>query len=332
VNSITTSTLKQYDSNLRGWWNFAHTKNVDIFTAKTTDVIEFLNIKFQTGAKYSTLNTARAAISLISSYDINKDGLLSRFMKGIFKQCPTKPRYVTTWDVSPVLDYLDKQHPITRLNLKVASQKLATLLALTTAQRLQTLALINVDNISVAASNISIKITENIKTSRLGSFQPDLVLPFFKNRPGLCVASVVLDFVNITKELRGHNIKNLSLQRSPLGQHLHEQLVIGSKIHYKKPVLTQINSRHIVPNMQRFLQLTREVWTLQPLDALRDGPRNRRSFLSFTTSPYTVQMINLLVQFCNSLCLRVKQFLFLRFYIYNTCKNKNNKCIAFFEL
>jgi len=104
---------------------------------------------------------------------------------------------------------LDKQHPITRLDLKVASQKLATLLALTTAQRLQTLALINIDNISVAASNISIKITENIKTSRPGSFQPDLVLPFFKDRPGLCVASVVLDFVNITKELRGHNIKNL---------------------------------------------------------------------------------------------------------------------------
>jgi len=249
VNSITTSTLKQYDS------------NVDIFAAKTTDVIEFLNIKFQTGAKYSTLNTASAAISLISSYDINKDGLLSRFMKGIFKQCPTKPRYVTTWNVSPVLDYLDKQHPITRLDLKVASQKLATLLALTTAQRLQTLALINIDNISVAASNISIKITENTKTSRPGSFQPDLVLPFFKDRPGLCVASVVLDFVNFTKELRGHNIKNLFIttRKPPLGQHLHKQLVIGSKIHYRKPVLTQINSRHIVPNMQRFLQLTREV-------------------------------------------------------------------------
>jgi len=193
---------------LRGWC-FAHTIDVDIFTPKTTDVIDFLNSKFQTGAKYSTLNTTRAAISLISSYDINKDGLLSRFMKGIFKQCPTKPRYVTTWDVSPVLDYLDKQHPITRLDLKVASQKLATLLALTTAQRLQTLALINIDNISVAASNISIKITENIKTSRPGFFQPDLILPFFKDRPGLCVASVVLDFVNITKELRGHNIKNL---------------------------------------------------------------------------------------------------------------------------
>lgn len=179
------------------------TKNVNVFTAKTTDIIHFLNVKFQAGTKYSTLNTARAAISLILSYDINKDGLLLRFMKGVFKQRPTKPKYVTTWDVTPVLNYLEKQHPITRLDLKVASQKLATLLALTTAQRLQTLALIKIDNTSVADSNISIKITEYIKTSRPGSFQPDVVLPFFKDRPGLCVASVVLDFVNITKELRG---------------------------------------------------------------------------------------------------------------------------------
>lgn len=53
------------------------------------------------------------------------------------------------------------------------------LLMLATAQRLQTLALINIDNIKTTESGIAIKIPEIIKTSRPGMCQPNLVLPFF---------------------------------------------------------------------------------------------------------------------------------------------------------
>src|SRR5580765_2133868 len=106
VDSIASSTLKQYECSLKCWWDYTHTKGLDIFNTKTSDIIEFLNSKFQEGAKYSTLNTARATISLISVYDINNDGLISRFLKGVFKQRPTKPRYTTTWDITPVLNYI----------------------------------------------------------------------------------------------------------------------------------------------------------------------------------------------------------------------------------
>lgn len=111
----------------------SHLEKVDIFDAGSIDIIKFLNHLFKKGASYSTLNTARSTISLISLHDINKNGLISRFLKGVYKQRPIKPKYSTTWDVSPVLNYLEKQHPLKELKLKNVVEKVATLLALTTA-------------------------------------------------------------------------------------------------------------------------------------------------------------------------------------------------------
>ncbi|EZA60816.1 hypothetical protein X777_13016, partial [Ooceraea biroi] len=209
VDSITKSTLKQYECNLRSWWYYVHTNGFDIFHPKTSDIIDFLNHRFQEGAKYSTLNTARASISSIASSDINADGLISRFLRGVFKQRSTKPKYSTTWNVIPVLHYIERLHPLKQLKFKNAAEKVTTLLALTTAQRLQTLALIRLENISVSNFGLSKTITDQIKTSKPGSFQPELILPFYKEKPGLCVASAVLDYIELTKDLRHQRTRNL---------------------------------------------------------------------------------------------------------------------------
>ncbi|XP_067204178.1 uncharacterized protein [Linepithema humile] len=209
IDSITKTTLRQYECSLKRWWEFAHLEKIDLFNAKTTEIIKFLNNLFKKGASYSTLNTTRSTVSLISIYDINKDGLISRFLKGVFKQRPSIPKYATTWDITPVLNYIEKLHPLKELNLREAGEKVVTLLALTTAQRLQTLSLIDIDNIVKSDTGLNIKITERIKTSRPGAFQPELILPFFKEEPGLCVASAILDYIDYTKKLRNKNNKRL---------------------------------------------------------------------------------------------------------------------------
>ncbi|XP_044577644.1 uncharacterized protein LOC123260555 [Cotesia glomerata] len=209
VGAITESTLKQYNCSLKRWWIFTHRNNINMYNAKTTDIIRFLSEVFEEGAQYSTLNTARSTIALISAYDINEDGLITRFLKGVFKKRPTKSRYNTTWDVTPVLEYMEKKHPLKDLKIKDAAEKVATLLTLTTGQRLQTLALINIDNIETSKSGIKIKIPDQIKTTKPGGFQPELVLPFFKNKPGLCVASAV--YLDYTKERRQKETNNLFL-------------------------------------------------------------------------------------------------------------------------
>ncbi|XP_024944634.1 uncharacterized protein LOC112494940 [Cephus cinctus] len=211
TSSISQSTLKQYECNWRYWWEYTHARGIDTFNAKSADIIIFLNKCFKDGAKYSTLNTARSAISLISAYDINEDGLIARFFKGVLKERSTKPKYSTARDVTPVLSFMEGMHPLRRLKLKEAAEKVATLLAITTAQRLQTLASINIDNIIKSETGISVKITDQIKTSKPGAWQPELILPFFKETPALCVASAVSDYMDCAQKLRDKNVKNLFL-------------------------------------------------------------------------------------------------------------------------
>lgn len=67
-------------------------------------------------------------------------------MRGIFNLKPSLPKYNTVWDVQVVLMYLEKQRDLTLLDL---SAKLCMLFLLVTAQRCQTLHLIELNDIEM---------------------------------------------------------------------------------------------------------------------------------------------------------------------------------------
>lgn len=167
-------------------------------------MIEFLTQRFQDGAKYGMLNADRAA--LIASGNISDDRLLSRFMRGIFKKYPICPKYATTWNTDSVLHYIKTLPATEELKMRDLAEKTITLLMLATAQRLQTVALINIDNIKTTESSIEIKIPEAIKTSRPGACQPNLILPFFKEERSvgetLLVAETLLEYIERIKKTR----------------------------------------------------------------------------------------------------------------------------------
>ena len=82
------------------------------------------------------------------------------------------------------------------------SKKLVTLLALVTAQRVQTLAKIRENNLIISPERIQIKISDKLKTSGRNRTQPLLNLPFFKEQPRLCAGSALLVYLDRTKGLR----------------------------------------------------------------------------------------------------------------------------------
>ena len=84
------------------------------------------------GLSYSSINTARSALSSILKLD-NCDNfgthpLVTRFMKGIYELIKPKPKYNQIWDVSQVLDYLKTLYPLEKLSLKELTQKTVMLL------------------------------------------------------------------------------------------------------------------------------------------------------------------------------------------------------------
>ncbi|XP_077256292.1 uncharacterized protein LOC143894093 isoform X1 [Temnothorax americanus] len=202
ISSLTDSTLRQYNSGLKNWWNFCKKFRLDPFQAGIEAVLQYLSQRFDNGASYGTLNTERSAISLISLDDSSNNPIMTRFFKGVFKLRPTKAKYDSIWDIEVVLRWAEELEPLETLDLKQLTYKLVILMALATAHRVQTLALIKINNISISQEGVQITITEAIKTSKVGVDQPKFFLPFFKERSKACVARAIIRYLAATKDLR----------------------------------------------------------------------------------------------------------------------------------
>lgn len=203
LSSITDSTLKQYSVGLKLWWSFCNKRHHNPFIVTVPQAIEFLTCQFHNGASYGTLNSHRSALGQIAGPDLASDYRLKRFFKGVFGKKPPKPRYENTWDPHMVLTHARSLITDT-IPLDTLTQKLAILLALATGQRIQTLGLINITNIVVKPNErLEIKIVDRIKTTALNRMQPQLILPFFDDDQEICVARVLLKYLEITQDLRG---------------------------------------------------------------------------------------------------------------------------------
>ena len=72
----------------------------------------FLHSLYRKGMSYSSLNTARSAVSNHdlgqnpNHVSIGKHFLVSKYLKGVFHEIKPVPKYRSIWSVDPVLDYL----------------------------------------------------------------------------------------------------------------------------------------------------------------------------------------------------------------------------------
>lgn len=115
---------------------------------------------------------------------------------------PQTPEYSQICDPAPVLNWLSTLYPNDTISFENLCFKLVTLLALITAQRVQTLSLIKLENIKISEEEILIRIPDRIKTSGLNRNQPLLKIPFFREKPRLCAASTLQAYMARTKALR----------------------------------------------------------------------------------------------------------------------------------
>lgn len=208
-NSLSNNTINQYNTTLKLWWDFCRSKKISPFVCDTTHIILFFqNLLTTTNNKFGSFNSHRAALSLLTSRNLGEDIHIKRFMKGIFRLRPPRPKYNCTWDPQVVLHFLEKT---TDTSLKMLSYKLTTLLTLATGQRLQTIALIKCNNIQFSDSGAKIFIPDLIKTSRPGSMQPFLDLPTLTSKPRLCVASTLRNYITRTQDLRDPSSDQLLL-------------------------------------------------------------------------------------------------------------------------
>ena len=95
---------------------FRRERKINCYSPSLSEAVQFLSGLFNQGLSYSTLNTARPALSTIVTIDggesFGSNHIVTRFMKGIFESRRPKPKYDKIWDASVVLKHLSPFIPM----------------------------------------------------------------------------------------------------------------------------------------------------------------------------------------------------------------------------
>ena len=128
----------------------SYTREWNHYTPSANSVLKFLYYLYWNGCYYSGLSSARTALSTIVHTEgyskLSDHPLISKFMKGIYNQHPTLPRYVNIWDINVLLDYFESLPSNSELTLKCLTEKLTVLLLILSEQPKQTLLAIDIYN------------------------------------------------------------------------------------------------------------------------------------------------------------------------------------------
>ena len=97
MQSWSKRSIKQYSTSLRTLSVLCGKRNINPYDPPVTRVLDYLTSLFERGLSYDAINTAKSAISAITSprngISLGCQPLISRFMKGIFKSRPPVPKY-----------------------------------------------------------------------------------------------------------------------------------------------------------------------------------------------------------------------------------------------
>ena len=165
--------------------------------------MDYLACLFNKGVGYSTINTARSALSTVSSIlggtKIGESSTICRFMKGVFNLRPSLPRHINSWDPDVVLRYLD----VDSKNLKILefSRKVAFLVTFLSGQRVATIAQLRLKDLQITENQLLIKVGL-IKQSRPGYNQQPIIFNKFGSKPNICVFTQLSEYIKQTANYR----------------------------------------------------------------------------------------------------------------------------------
>ena len=205
MKSWRSGSQKQYATYLNRWIAFCHDRATSVFCRDIHVVLDFLVTLADSGLGYSAINTARSALSVLLSVEsrdsIGNHPLIKRFLKGIYEKSPSVPRYTMTWDINIALKYLRELSPIKSLSLKMLTLKLTLLLALVTAQRVQSLQLLKLSNLTKGTDYIFAP-EEHLKHNKPGRKSSIIAIRRFSKDKRLCPITVLEHYLSRTKEIR----------------------------------------------------------------------------------------------------------------------------------
>jgi hypothetical protein len=138
-NHLAYNTSNEYGYIFKRFRSFCVLLNEDPLTCSPAVIVKYLRSLYESGAQYRTVNSHRSAISKFhcgwAGIPIGKHPLMCQAVKAVFHLRPPLPKYQTTFDIGPVLDYVGAMPPYADMDLKILTMKTVFLTSFSTLSR-----------------------------------------------------------------------------------------------------------------------------------------------------------------------------------------------------
>ena len=189
---------------------------INSYKPEPSSLVNFLQVlRDEHGFGYSSINTARSALSLLIKFEATPAGqhpLVVEYMKGLEHLCPPKPRYPYIWDAGTVLNFLCRWSPCDHLDFKLLSYKLLMLILLATAQRIQSISKLNIDFLQIKGTKAIFSVGSKLKTSKPGEITKIEFREYPPNR-SLCVLRYLREYLKRSSYIRNTRFLFISLNK-----------------------------------------------------------------------------------------------------------------------
>ena len=208
-------TKSQHQSSLNKWISYCDANDISVLSPDLPQALDFLSKLYNENASYSTINTAKSALSSLLQLDsdipFGQLPLVKRFMKGNFEQRPSFPKHQEIWDVKLVFDYFRTQPSVANLTLKELSMKTTFLLCLLSGQRSQSIKLLDISHMNVLPDRYTFHISSKVKQTRPGKHLKPLEFITYPAEEKLCIVKHLNEYISRTSTFWKESMKQLLL-------------------------------------------------------------------------------------------------------------------------
>ena len=202
------TTESRYGGSWAEWVRWCASSDVQSTSPSLNNVLDFLASLFDRNLSYRTINVYRSALSgtlrPIDGYEVGKHPLVCRLLKGVFNERPPLQKLCPTWSVFKVMDLLKGWSPSSDLDLKCLTLKTVMLLALASAKRCSSLALLSTREgfFELSESKVRLQPVGLEKKSGPDHIAPPIVIEAFMEDPRLCPVHYLKAYIRRTASVR----------------------------------------------------------------------------------------------------------------------------------
>ena len=164
---LSKSTKSTYKAPWKRWCGWCAKREIDPISTTVENIANYL-AEEQKRVGFSWLGITRSAISAyhnaIDGKPVGQHPLIADIMASALSDKPPVPKYVDTWNVDVVLNYLQDLGPNVSLTQKQLTLKVTMLMALVSACRGQELKVLNLENMVRSRDKVTFYITERTKS------------------------------------------------------------------------------------------------------------------------------------------------------------------------